>query len=127
MNPRYQESKMKKAYGLLCSVTVAAALLMGAVQAAEPAAANTVQVAILGYKYDPPVLTVPVGTTVVWTNRDDVPHTVTSTDKTFKSSAALDQGDSYSYTFTAAGTYNYYCTVHPFMTAKVIVQDAKGG
>jgi amicyanin len=116
-----------KAYGLLCSVTVLAALLMGAVQAAEPTAANTVQVAILGYKFDPPVLTVPVGTTVVWTNRDDVPHTVTSTDKTFKSSGALDQGDSYSYTFTAAGTYDYYCTVHPFMTAKVIVQPTKGG
>jgi amicyanin len=116
---------MKKAYGLLCSVTVLAALLMGAVQAAEPA--NTVQVSILGYKFDPPALTVPVGTTVVWTNRDDVPHTVTSTDKTFKSSGALDQGDSYSYTFTAAGTYAYYCTVHPFMTAKVIVQPVPGG
>jgi amicyanin len=102
------------------------ALFMGSVKADAPAA-NTVQIGILGYKFDPPVLTVPVGTTVVWTNRDDVPHTVTSTDKTFKSSGALDQGDSYSYTFTAAGTYNYYCTVHPFMTAKVIVQPAPGG
>ena len=105
----------------------AAALVTGAVQAAEPAVANTVQVSITGYKFDPQVLTVPVGTTVVWTNHDDVPHTVTSTDKTFKSSGALDQGDSYSYTFTAAGTFNYYCTVHPFMTAKVIVQPVAGG
>lgn len=108
---------------ILLSVT-GIALMAGAASAAEPAAA-TVQVNILGYKFDPPVLTVPVGTTVVWTNQDDVPHTVTSSDKTFKSSGALDKGDTYSYTFTAAGTYNYYCTVHPFMTAKVIVQAAK--
>ena len=104
----------------------AAAMATGAVQAADPAA-TTVQVSITGYKFDPQVLTVPVGTTVVWTNHDDVPHTVTSTDKTFKSSGALDQGDTYSYTFTAAGTFNYYCTLHPFMTAKVIVQPATGG
>jgi amicyanin len=107
---------------IILSVT-GIALMAGAASAAEPAAA-TVQVSISSYKFDPPVLTVPVGTTVVWTNHDDVPHTVTSTDKTFKSSGALDQGDSYSYTFKAAGTYNYYCTVHPFMTAKVIVQAA---
>src|SRR6185312_10950427 len=112
--------------GLMFLLMGFAALSMDAARADAPAA-NTVQVSITGYKFDPPVLTIPVGTTVVWTNHDDVPHTVTSTDKTFKSSGALDQGDTYSYTFTAAGTFNYYCTVHPFMTAKVIVQPAPKG
>ena len=110
------------------TILVVAVLAMGAVEAAEPAAAvATLQANITGYKFDPEVITVAVGTTVTWTNKDEVPHTVTSSDKRFKSSGALDQGDSYSFTFTTPGTYPYYCTVHPFMTGKVIVLDTKGG
>jgi plastocyanin len=66
---------------------------------------------------------VPVGTTVTWTNRDDVPHTAVSTDdpKTFKSKV-LDTDEKFSFTFSKAGTYPYFCSIHPKMTGKVIVQ-----
>jgi len=113
-------------YLFLAGLTVAA-LAAGTVKAADTPAPATVQANITSYKFDPGVITVAVGTTVTWTNDDDVPHTVTSTDKHFKSSGALDKGDSYSFTFTAPGTYPYYCTVHPFMTGKVIVQGTSGG
>ncbi|HEX5410682.1 MAG TPA: cupredoxin family copper-binding protein [Terriglobia bacterium] len=66
-------------------------------------------------------LTVPAGTTITWINRDDVPHTVVSTERVFASSV-LDTGDKFSYTFTKPGTYPYYCSVHPKMTAKVEVR-----
>ena len=66
-------------------------------------------------------LSVPTGTTVVWTNHDDVEHTVTASDNGFSSPAIQTDGQ-YSYTFTTPGTYSYFCAIHPFMTAKVIVQ-----
>jgi plastocyanin len=68
-----------------------------------------------------PDLTIAAGTTVTWTNNDDVPHTVTSDTNIFKSKA-LDTDERFSYTFTKPGTYAYFCTVHPRMTAKVVVQ-----
>ena len=61
------------------------------------------------------------GTTVTWTNRDDIPHTVVSEDQTFKSKA-LDTDESYSFTLTKPGTYSYFCSIHPKMTAKVVVE-----
>lgn len=79
------------------------------------------QVSIDNFTFAPAQLTVPVGTTVAWTNHDDIPHTVTSTDKRF-SSAALDTDDHFAYRFTAPGTYNYYCTLHPKMTGTIHVQ-----
>lgn len=68
-----------------------------------------------------PDLTISAGTTVTWTNHDDVPHVVASNTSIFKSKA-LDTDDRFSYTFTKPGTYLYYCMVHPRMTAKVVVQ-----
>jgi plastocyanin len=70
----------------------------------------------------PPELTVPVGTTVTWTNRDDILHTVVSSDdsKTFKSKV-LDTDEKFFFTFGEAGTYPYFCSIHPKMTGKVIV------
>ena len=85
-----------------------------------------VQINIFNYKFDPEIVTVPAGTTVTWTNKDEIPHTVASSDKSFKDSSGLDTGDSYAYTFTKPGTYGYYCTLHPFMKGKVVVV-AKGG
>jgi plastocyanin len=67
-------------------------------------------------------LTVAAGTTVKWVNRDDIPHTVVSEDKRTFKSKALDTDDSFSYTFTQPGTYTYFCSIHPKMTAKVVVQ-----
>jgi len=62
-----------------------------------------------------------VGTTVTWTNRDDIPHTVVADDKSFKSKV-LDTDEKFSYTFTKAGSYPYFCSIHPKMTGKVVVQ-----
>ena len=65
-------------------------------------------------------LTVAPGTKVIWINKDEVPHTVVATDKSFRS-AALDTGDTFSHVFDTPGTYEYYCSLHPQMVAKIIV------
>ena len=90
--------------------------------ASQPAAAaNTV--VIDNFTFSPATLTVAAGTSVTWVNRDDVPHTVTSAhDPRVLNSPALDSDGKYTFTFKTAGTYEYYCTVHPHMTAKVVVK-----
>ena len=81
------------------------------------------EVKIDNFSFGPASLTVPVGTTVTWINHDDIPHTVVSTDdpKTFKSKV-LDTDEKFSFTFSKPGTYSYFCSIHPKMTGKVIVQ-----
>lgn len=79
------------------------------------------QIKIDNFTFGPTSLTVSSGTTVTWINNDDVPHTVVSDDKVFRSKA-LDTDDKFSYTFTKPGTYNYFCSVHPKMTAKIVVK-----
>jgi len=86
----------------------------------QPSSASA-EVAIDNFSFGPQTLTVPVGATVTWTNRDDIPHTVVSTDGVFKSKVR-DTDEKFSYTFTKAGTYPYFCSVHPKMTGKVVVQ-----
>ena len=85
--------------------------------------ASTMEVKIDNFSFGPAGLTVPVGTTVTWINRDDIPHTVVSTDdpKVFKSKV-LDTDEKFSFTFSKAVTYSYFCSLHPKMTGKVIVQ-----
>jgi plastocyanin len=78
-------------------------------------------VQIKGFAFKPAVLMVAVGTTVTWTNTDDEAHTVTSATKLFHS-AALDTGNEYSFTFTRAGDYSYFCSLHPNMTGKIVVK-----
>jgi plastocyanin len=82
---------------------------------------QTLEVKIDNFSFGPAELTVPVGTTVTWTNRDDIPHTVVSTDKLFKSKV-LDTDEKFSFTFSIAGTFAYFCSIHPKMTGKVVVQ-----
>jgi plastocyanin len=82
---------------------------------------ETAEVKIDNFSFGPAALTVPVGTTVTWTNRDDIPHTVVSTDGVFKSKV-LDTDEKFTFTFSKAGTYPYFCSIHPKMTGKVIVQ-----
>lgn len=98
-------------------------LTASAAQETKPpkAPANTVAIDIDNFKFGIVSLEVVVGTTVTWTNRDDVPHTVVSLKKVFKS-PALDTGQHFSYTFTAAGTFDYYCSVHPRMTGTIVVK-----
>lgn len=106
------------------AITAATVLLNGPQSAAASAAqaqpAN-VEVKIDNFSFGPTTITVPVGTTVTWTNRDDIPHTVVSDDKVFKSKV-LDTDEKFSFTFTKAGTYPYFCSIHPKMTGKVVVQ-----
>ena len=108
---------------LLTTVMVAALLLSAAspgssAKAPQPTSA---EVKVDNFSFGPTSLTVAVGTTVTWTNRDDIPHTVVSTDKVFKSKV-LDTDEKFSFTFDKAGTYPYFCSIHPKMTGSVVVQ-----
>lgn len=80
------------------------------------------EVKIDNFAFTPMELTVTAGTTVEWVNRDDIPHVVVSDDKKTFKSRALDTDEKFSYTFTAPGTYSYFCSVHPKMTGKIIVK-----
>jgi plastocyanin len=84
----------------------------------QPAA---ISVTIDNFSFTPKEITVSRGTTVTWINHDDVPHTVVSPDKKFKS-RALDTDDKFPFTFSDSGTYGYFCSVHPVMIGKVIVK-----
>jgi len=88
---------------------------------AQPVPVPSAGVKIDNFSFGPAQITIPAGTTVTWTNRDDIPHTVVSDDKLFKSNA-LDTDDKFSYTFAKPGTYPYFCSLHPKMTGKVVVQ-----
>jgi len=82
---------------------------------------SAVEVKIDNFVFGPQTLTVSAGTTVTWINHDDIPHTVVSNDGVFKSKV-LDTDDKFSFTFSKPGTYPYFCSIHPKMTAKVVVQ-----
>lgn len=87
-------------------------------KAAPPAAAA---VTIGNFTFKSQVLTVKAGTTVTWTNGDDIPHTVTSNTGVFKSKV-LDTGDRFSFTFAKAGQFGYFCSLHPHMTGTIFVK-----
>jgi len=116
----------RKWAGIAIACTLAIALGVSAASRANETPQKTtgsqVQVKIDNFTFAPATVTVAAGATVQWVNRDDIPHTIVSDDKTTFKSKALDTDDSYSYTFTKAGTYNYFCSIHPKMTGKVVVQ-----
>ncbi len=118
---------MKKGFS---KFSVMAVIVLGAlfVAAQNPQVPNSgkkpaeqVQVSIDNFTFGPADLAVAAGTTVTWTNKDDIPHTVVSTQKVF-ASPVLDTDQKFSYTFTQAGTFPYYCSIHPKMTGKVVVR-----
>jgi plastocyanin len=128
--------------GLLSAATGSTAVSQQAAGAAQAPAANAAdaadmkaaatadyQVDITGYKFgDGKQLVVEAGQTVRWTNHDSAPHTVTTTKAPVAfDSGTLQKGDSWSYTFTKVGTYEYYCAVHPDMVSSVKVVAASGG
>jgi len=110
---------------LVFVVAVGLVLYLGAPASAGSAnkTGSTYQVKIEDFSFQPATLSVPVGATVIWTNKDEEPHTVFSTDNVFKSKA-LDTDDKFSFTFKKSGTYKYFCSVHPKMVATVIVGSA---
>ena len=109
--------------GLLTPVVIAMLLLTGSpsVTASDQPSGPNAEVKIDNFSFAPETIKVSLGTTVTWTNRDDIPHTVVSTDGVFKSKVR-DTDEKFSFTFTKAGTYPYFCSVHPKMTGKVVVQ-----
>jgi amicyanin len=86
----------------------------------SPAPQGGTAVSITDFKFSPANLTVPVGTTVTWTNQDEEPHTVAAKDGSFHS-PGMDTHATYSFTFTTPGSYDYICSIHPFMTGTVVV------
>ena len=106
------------------AVAALAAVTLGAAAPAPgviPAQASSTTVNIDNFVFGPATVTVPVGATVTWVNRDDIPHTVVAVDKSFKSKV-LDTDEKFSFTFAKAGTYDYFCSIHPHMTGKVVVK-----
>jgi plastocyanin len=101
------------ALALVASLAVTAAARAGA----EPA--ETVHIG--NFMFDKMTLTVRPGTTVTWVNDDDIPHTVVAKDLSFRSKA-LDTGDRFSFTFAKPGQFVYFCSLHPRMTATVVVK-----
>ena len=105
-------------------VRVAAAVLMltFAPLSMAHAAPAPVTVKIDNFTFDAQTITVPVGTTVTWVNNDDIPHTVVADDKKTFRSKVLDTDEKFTYTFSKAGTFAYFCSVHPKMIGTVVVK-----
>jgi len=102
---------------LLSGPVVGAMLAFDAVAAQDATNVITID----NFTFSPKELTIPVGTTVQWVNHDDIPHTIVEKKTSFRSKA-LDTNDSYSYTFTSAGAFDYFCGLHPHMVGKIIVR-----
>jgi amicyanin len=119
MGTTLRNALIAAAFGAATAPLVAAIVL--------PAGAQTAPVAVSidNFTFNPQTLTVKAGTTVTWTNKDDIPHAVAAVNKEFKSKA-LDTDDAYAFTFTTPGTYAYFCSLHPHMTGTIVVEAATG-
>lgn len=102
-------------------IVMLATLLTFVAGGADAVPATDARVSITDFKFQPARVQVAPGGTVTWVNDDDEEHTVTATDRTY-TSAGLDGADTYSHRFTVPGTYQYYCALHPHMTATVVVK-----
>ncbi len=80
-------------------------------------------VTIDNFFFTPGTITVKAGTAVTWTNKDDIPHGIASSNNAFKKSAALDTDESYTFTFATPGTYQYFCYLHPKMVGTIVVEQ----
>lgn len=105
----------------LAAVAIAGLVSLGAIGFAFAAAPTRAAISIDNFDFSPMTVTVAAGTTVTWTNADDIPHTVRAVDGAFHSKP-MDSADSYSFTFTRPGVYSYFCSIHPKMVGKVIVR-----
>jgi plastocyanin len=110
------------ALGAATATILAAVVIPTAAENASPADA----VSIDNFTFTPASLTVKAGTTVTWTNRDDIPHGIAASNNEFKKSKALDTDDNFSFTFTTPGTYKYFCYIHPHMVGTIVVEAASG-
>ena len=109
--------------GAVAATALLAAALPELTAAGEAAtAASSATVTIDNFAFAPPTLTVTAGTTVTWKNEDDSPHRIGDKNGMFKS-AALDTDDTFSQTFATPGEYEYFCSIHPYMTGKIVVRS----
>ena len=107
-------------FGAIAGSGLAGGVLVARAQTSSSA------VAIHNFTFTPQTLTVKAGTTVTWTNKDDIPHGIASANNGFAKSKALDTDDSYSFAFATPGTYAYFCYVHPYMKGTIVVEAASG-
>jgi len=115
---------MLKTRSLLIAVGSLALILTVVLRSGSAAGQNAQvqpEIKVDNFTFSPETLTVPANSTVIWTNKDDVPHVIASTDGLFRSKG-LDTDDHYSFKFTKPGTYNYFCAIHPKMRGKIVVQ-----
>jgi amicyanin len=116
---------MSKAKSLMSVVVAGVAVFLLLLLVATPVwAEDAAAVKIGNLTFGPQELKVKAGTTVTWTNEDDIPHTVVSPNN-FRSKALYTDG-TYSFTFTTPGTYKYFCSLHPHMTGTIVVEAATG-
>jgi len=122
---RFAAAKLVLNRGLVVALVlgpvIGAMLAFGAVAAQDATKKDANEITIDNFTFTPKELTIAVGTTVKWVNHDDIPHRVVEKKTTFRSKA-LDTDDSYSFTFTSAGTFDYFCGLHPHMVGQVIVK-----
>ena len=102
-------------------VVIALGIVLAGLTAAHAAERSSAAISVQEFKFAPAVLNVRVGTTVTWTNHDEETHTVTAAGGTF-ASAGLESGESFAQTFATPGTYTYFCSLHPYMRATVVVE-----
>ncbi len=115
---------MKRTRSFALSLALVCLFAMGGMQRsiAADSPSKAAEVNIDNFSFSPATITVKAGTAVTWTNRDDIPHTVVADDKTSFKSKVLDTGDKFTFTPTKPGTYPYFCSIHPKMTGKLIVE-----
>ncbi len=115
--------RVRKSRWILCVAASMVLALAGlpAIEKTIAAGPPTVDVKIDNFSFTPPTLTVKAGTQITWTNADDIPHTVVSDDQAFKSKV-LDTEEKFTFTASKPGTYPYFCSIHPKMTGKLVVE-----
>ena len=111
----------RAAIGAMIAAPFLAACVVGSATRARAADAVPGEIHIDNFAFTPAEITVAPGTTVKWLNRDDIPHTIAEKGLTFKSKP-IDTDESFTHTFEKAGEYEYFCSLHPHMTGKVIVK-----
>jgi plastocyanin len=125
MTKTLRDALVAAALGIACGPLLAPIVLPSWFQTwaqTKPAGA----ISIDNFTFSPAKLTVKAGTTVTWTNKDDIPHGIGSANNAFTRSKALDTDDAFSFTFTTPGTYQYFCYIHPHMVGMIVVEAATG-
>jgi amicyanin len=121
-----RDALVAAALGVACGPLLAPLVLPTWSQTWAQTKPATGVVSIDNFTFNPPKLTVKAGTTITWTNKDDIPHGIGSANNAFARSKALDTDDAFSFTFTTPGTYQYFCYIHPHMVGTIVVEAETG-